>query len=463
MIAKSEIVHLSPYSNIDVIILANRSVFARESESDWIFGLITVGNKPILLHLLQQLESNGLHNISLACLAKDKNAYSDFIAQNPSFHITLYEVDGTATTCNIIRMIASEKKYAFVFPIDLFTSVRMTDIIDFNISLRSKITVVAAKEFIKTSEREQAPGYISNQRNPFGIRYLVYQENKPERLVTLLSDHTAITEDLDLSLKKQDLIQREESVDSMNSSDFLEQEEYDHLDIDDVYLDGNKSLIVNSTEMLTGAYVFSPECISLIKNITIADEPVHSIESELIPYLCRKVAEMEQLVSQSNDFRNPPVDVSIYHVKNDDFALRIIDYELLYNANIKICGQILKNFVPAGDLVNNYYIGRDPNVSFDLKPFNVYGDNLKGPHKETNIIRSVIGNSCKLGKKVKITKSVIFDHVTIEDNVHLDNCIIAPNSSIPAGSHLRQCVVESGYNGTTPLQLEKCSVHNNNQ
>ena len=116
MIAESHTNHRSPYSNVDVIILANRSIFARESESDWLFGLITIGNKPILLHLLQQLEANGLHNISLACLGKDKGAYSDFIAQNPSFHITLYDVDGTATTCNIIRRIANEKNYTFVFP-----------------------------------------------------------------------------------------------------------------------------------------------------------------------------------------------------------------------------------------------------------------------------------------------------------------------------------------------------------
>ena len=68
----------TPYSNVQIVIMANRPAFTRESLGDsGLFGSIPIANKPILAHLLEQFEKNNFTNISLVCLCMDAQGYTE--------------------------------------------------------------------------------------------------------------------------------------------------------------------------------------------------------------------------------------------------------------------------------------------------------------------------------------------------------------------------------------------------
>ncbi|KAH0785986.1 translation initiation factor eIF-2B subunit gamma [Histomonas meleagridis] len=464
MISEPQVLHKSPYSNINVIIMANRPPFTREAVSEKLFGRVTIGNKPIAHHIFKQFEKCGLINITLVCLSKDNKEYEDYLAQytshnNLNINLSLLPVDGTFTTGEIIRKIGTDK-YTFVFPIDLLTSVNLTEIIDFHISSRSEITVIATKHGLDKS-KSKVPGYMINVRNPYGTRYFVYPENEPTNLVTLLSDRESLNEDLDLSLK-QALVNRDESFESIASSDFSADESSEGMEIQDVFLHNNKSLIIDSSMQLTNAYILSPKCVSLLKEDVSDNQKIHSIESELIPYLCREEAESAQFANNRILHRKRAHKASIYCIGDDNFAFRVTDYASLFLANLMCGSGRLKGFIPHGENTNGYYVGRDINVhnTFRFVPCNVYGDNLHIPNENVTIQRSVIGKNCRIGKGAKIINTVLFEGVTVQENAELNDCLVESDSVIFAGSKLKQCIVASHFQGNKPIKEEKCTVQN---
>ncbi|KAH0795869.1 translation initiation factor eIF-2B subunit gamma [Histomonas meleagridis] len=464
MIPTPQVLHKSPYSNINVIIMANRPPFTREALSEKLFGRVTIGNKPIAHHIFKQFENCGLRNITLVCLSKDNKEYEDYLAQytshnNLNINLSLLPVDGTVTTGDIVRKIGADK-YTFIFPIDLLTSVNLTQIIDFHISSRSEITVITTKHGLDKS-KSKVPGYMINVRNPYGTRYFVYPENEPTKLVTLLSDQESLNEDLDLSLK-QTLIDRDSSSESIASSEFSFEESNEGMEIQDIFLRNSKSLIVDSSMQLTNAYILSPKCVALLKEDVSSGQKIHSIESELIPYLCREDVESSQLVNNHISRRKVAHKASIYCIGDDNFAFRVTDYASLFLSNLMCGSQKLKGFTPHGENTNGYYVGRDISVhnTFRFLPCNVYGDNLHIPNENVTIQRSVIGKNCKIGKGAKITNTVLFEGVTIQEGAELSDCLVESDSVIFAGSKLRQCIVASHFQGTKPIKEEKCTVQN---
>ena len=300
-----------------------------------------------------------------------------------------------------------------------------------------------------------------NSRNPYGTRYFVYPENEPTKLVTLLSDHESLNEDLDLSLK-QALINREESFESIASSDFSADESNESMEIQDIFLRSSKSLIIDSSMQLTNAYILSPKCVSLLKEDVASGQKIHSIESELIPYLCREDVESAHLVNSRVDRRKPADKASIYCIGGDNIAFRVTDYASLFLANLMCASGRLKGFIPHGESANGCYVGRDISVhsSFRYTPCCVYGDNLHVPSEGVTIQRSVIGKNCRIGKGARIVNTVLFEGVTVQEGAELSDCLVESDSVIFAGSKLKQCIVASHFQGNKPIKEEKCTVQN---
>ncbi|OHS99129.1 hypothetical protein TRFO_34536 [Tritrichomonas foetus] len=455
----------SPYSNIQIVIMANRPAFTRETFGEsQLFGLLPIANKPILGHLLDQFERYGFNNIALVCLRKDETAYAEFLLQYTSNPVRLIPVEGVMTTCEIIRNKISTENHLFLFPIDLLTSQNLTSIIDFHISTQSLITIVTSKFTIDEKERRNAPGFQPlNMSSIMGQRYFVYDESNPTKLVTLLSDSLAMNDDLDLSLKQvtmNDQLNHEDSSDSLASSDGGDPD--DGMNIRPEFLNGFHSLSVDCSQRLTSAFLFSPACISKLRELP----DIHSIESELIPTLCREAVEINGLVNEGESPTTKHIPASIFCTGKDEFAYRVIDYATLYITNMKCALTKLVGFSPSADFTqvnganNGYFTEGKHRVhnSFNYLPFSVYGDNLVVTGEDVNIQRSVIGRHCKIGKNVKIFNSILFDHVTVDEGVLIRDCIIGADSVIHSNSEFKQCIIVPRYASDKAVSKEKCIV-----
>ncbi|OHS93062.1 hypothetical protein TRFO_12078 [Tritrichomonas foetus] len=464
--------HYSPYSNIQVVIMANRPAFTRDSFGDSaLFGLIPIANKPILGHLLDQFERFGISNVSIVCLRKDENAYTEFILQYTSHPVRLIPVEGVLTTCDIIRnkiVVKNSNEHIFLFPIDLLTSVNLTSIIDFHISTRSLVTIVASKQSIDEKEKRNAPGFQPvNVGALTGRRFFVYDELNPSKLITMLSDAAALSEDLDLSLKQVTMndnagpyISHEDSIESLGPYE----DEEDGMSIDPAFLNGFKNLMVDCSMHPTTAYLLSPDCIAQL--IELSD--IHSIETELIPTLCKNEVESLNLTNNGESPVVKTTPASIFCIDEKDFAFRVTDYATLYIANMKCASTKLLGFSPSADFTlaatqnNNlgYYTEGKHKVhsSFQYSPFCVYGDNLTANAEDITVSRSVLGRHCKIGKGTKIYNSVLFDHVTVEEGVVLRDCLIGSDSLIKSNSRLSQCIVVPRVTTEKSLTREKCII-----
>ncbi|OHT05222.1 hypothetical protein TRFO_27169 [Tritrichomonas foetus] len=436
--------HQSPFSNVDVVILANRS---REAFSDsQLFGLLTIANKPILAHVLDQFERFNFGKIKLVCLSKDQSAYADFLFSNSSRSVQLIPVDGAQTTCDIIRKIASQMNHVFIFPIDLFISVNLTEIVDYHISSHTQITVISTRQGLDEKDLKAAPGIqVANLNQNAGKRFFVYDEAKPNVLVTLLSDITSLNEDIDLSLKRIDSCSAEEDYSQDDYFDYSQ----DAMSVHPSHLKGVHSLIVDSSMMLTNAFLLSPECVTFLR-----ENNIHSIESELIPQICTEPKQPKK------------INASLYCAKPTEFAFRVTDYASLFVANMKCASTKLLGYSPAADFTlfdgqNNGYFKEDPHKvpeTFKYTPFSVYGAYLTVLSDDVQIQRSVIGKHCKIGKGVKIFSSILFDHVTIDDGVVLRDCMIGSDSVIKSNSRLTLCIVSPRYTSEKGMMKERCIV-----
>ena len=457
-------VRYSPYSKIHIVIMANRPAFTRETFGEsQLFGLLPIANKPILGHLLDQLYKSGFNNISLVCLRKDETAYAEFVLQYTNRHIRVIPVDGVLTTCEIIRSKIGAENHIFLFPIDLLTSQSLTSIVDFHIISQSMITIVTSRSKIDEAARKKAPGFQPmDMQGKEGKRYFVYDDDEPSKLVTLLSDSVALSDDLDLSLKQvtmNDTIYHEDSYDSLASEGGdLE----DGMDIKPEFLTGFHSLTVDCSQHLTSAYLISPACIENLR----ARPDIHSIESELIPILCMEKVNNDSLVNEGESPLSKTGSASIFCIDNNEFAYRVTDYATLFIANIKCAQAKLKGYSPAADFIqisgtnNGYFTEGKHNVhnTFIYSPFCVYGDNLHVAGEEVKIRNSVIGRYCKIGKNVQISNSILFDHVTIDENVILRDCIVGADSSIHSNSKFNQCIIVPKFSSAKALNRSRCLV-----
>ena len=466
--------HHSVYSNIQIVIMANRPAFTRETFGDsTLFGLIQIANKPILGHLLEQFDRLGLTNISVVCLMKDENAYAEFILQYTSHPVRLIPVEGVLTTCDIIRnkiitkdqLMKGSFDHIFLFPIDLLTSTDLTSIVDFHISMNALVTIVASRQSIDEKEKSNAPGFQpASMTESCGRRLFVYDELDKSKLILLLNDDDALNEDLDLSLKQVSMnndneISHDASFDSLSGS---MNEENSGLSIPPEFLEGFHSLVVDSSMHITNAYILSPECIRKL----LEETTIHSIESELIPILCREKVERSRLVNEGDSQYSTAVPASIYCVKDKDFAFRVTDYATLYVANMKCSGSKLCGFSPSAEYTqiqgqNHGYFSEGKHQvhsSFKYSPFSVYGDNFNATAEDIKIIRSVIGRHCKIGKGASLFNTVLFDHVTIEEGVVLKECLVGSDTVIKAGSKLTKCIVVPGISTNKGLIKSNCFI-----
>lgn len=522
----SNLIHQSPFSNFEIIILANSPTYTRDVSNDQLFGLLTIANKPILQQLLEQFFRLHFTRIVLVCLEKDQSLYADFLfsyfkMDDPNTKIQLFPVDGTQTTCEIIRKVAAttlsdqfeESKskpnsHIIVYPIDLITSIRLTDAVDFHIESTAMITIIASRkeQGITNKECETAPGFhFQKNKMPAtkGNRLLVYNETNPKQLVELLSDADSIKNDLDLILKSayssdSNSTANEEEQKEVNDGIDFEDDQVNDYDYDkdesssmesekDIEFTVNSSmkvsgfnlkkfhsLIVDPSITLTNAYLLSPACIRyLFKN-----KKIHSIESELIPMICSKKNTKKVIKT------------AIFLTKEKAFAFKVTDYVSFFVANMRCAASNLVGFSPNADLIQidtksqkddlndidnedadddieNYnntlkaYYKEDPLTlpeKFKYSPGNVYGSYLIVQSDNVIIQKSVIGRHCKIGKRVKIINSVILDHVTIDEGVELKNCIVGANSVLRKNSSLKQCIVLPGFNADMKLECEKCFV-----
>ena len=440
--------------------MANRPVFTREAYGDpQLFGFLPIANRPILDHLLSQFKRCGLSNIKLVCLTKDKDAYTEFLLQDATRSgVSVFGVEGVCTTCEIIRKAATENKHVLMFPIDLITTVDLTSVIDFHLASKSRVTVVAAEGGLEEKETQNAPGaQMAGQNMGLGQRYLVYDENTPAKLVSLLSDDEALRADLDLSLKQ---VERDQSMESVASAD---SEDPDGMAINGRHLAGFRTLVLDSWSQLTNMYVISPNGVEWLRK----EKQLHSIESEMIPRLCVEAtvcakhgrkADVEEEDKDEKDKKHEKRKqsdekvVSLFRIPKAKLTFRVTDYTTLYVANMRCAQKRLSGFEPAAEYTSTgenkgYFVEGTQKVSeqFQYTPFCVYGDNFNAQGENIQVSRSVIGRHCRIGKGVKMFNSVLFDHVTIEEGCEIRDCVIGADSVINSNCKFQQCIVLPKY------------------
>jgi hypothetical protein len=434
-----------PFSNIDVVILANRPAFTSEIYGlSRLFGVMEIGTQPIIRHLLEYLEFAGFGNVTLVCLEKDGNAYSDAIV-GCAVHLDVHilPVGGAFTTCDIIRRLKTAR-HVLLWPIDVIGSVDLNVFVDFHLSNKSDITVLVAKPPGELLDRRNSLGPQTMDRSSIrGNRYVVYDESDRTRLLTVLSDQTALEQDLDLSLKE---VEREDYTD--DEAIEPERDLAHGMTIDSRLLNGFKSLAIDSTHELLYAYVISPACIDYL----VGNGEIHSIESELL-------ANLFDLPTSGVCPVKVKLNASIFWA-TDSWVLSVIDYRALLVANMKSAESRDGKLWPITPRrVEKEAVSREGlPESFRMNPGCIFGVGLSVLGDGVRVSKSVIGKHCKLGKGCSVTNCVLCAHVEIEEDVVLERCWVGPDSKIRAKSKLGQCVVVPSYSGDPVLNANSAII-----
>lgn len=272
-----------------------------------------------------------------------------------------------------------------------------------------------------------------------------------------------LSEDLDLSLKQvtmNDMFTHESSSDSLGSEGSISNSD-ESMNINPELLNGFRSLTIDCSQHLTGAYILSPDCISKLHDLT----DVHSIESEFIPFLCQQSVENNSLfrVDQSPLDKTRPA--SLFVTSQKEFAYRVTDYATLFIVNMKCASSKLNGFMPSANFIPldganaGYYMEGSVKAptSFKYSLGCVYGENMKV--EEDVIIRnSVIGRHCRFGKNTKVINSVLFDHVSVEEGATIKDSIVGSDSVIHANSNFMQCIIVPRYSCDRAVSRSACIV-----
>lgn len=488
----SKLIYQSPFSNFEIIILANNPKFNEDFTNDQLFGLLPIANKPILQQILEQFFRLHFTKIILVCLDKDESLYADFLfsyfkMDDPSTKVKLFSVDETQTTCEIIRKVtASNLSHQFeetssnpnnhiiVYPINLIMSIILTAAVDFHIENSSMITIIASREEQGISDKEYktAPSHLfRNTKTPqiSGKRLLVYNETNPKQLVELLSDSQSIKNDIDLQLKSGHLsetafqtnassVQQNSEKDGFlknynddddnldkSSSKFEEEIEFSinaSMKVSSFNLKRYRSLVVDPSISLTNAYLLSPECIQFLFD----QKNIHSIESELIPIICSQKVEKKTLRA------------SIFLTNEKVFAFKVTDFASLYVANMRCAASNLVGFSPNADLIHIDTTKQDddePNdidenedINKDIENFNntlkayYKEDPLTLPEKFKYFSGNVYGAYLIVQSNTSIIKkSVIGRHCKIGKRVKIINSILFDHVTVDDGAKLMNCIV----------------------
>jgi NDP-sugar pyrophosphorylase family protein len=405
-----------------------REVFGGQVQT----GLLQVGNKPILKHIIDRLSGLGFCNMTLVCLKDDEQAYNEFSNKNGK-KFSVFSVDGDKTTCDILRMIARQnsasQNHMLVYPIDLITSVNLTSFVDFHIQEKSVTTVFATECQLAEKDLKGSPGIRASFQS-LGKNYFVYDEVNPTKMITLLADESALKNDIDLNLKR------------LKRNDEYEDEDYTHgMDISPECLQQARSMIVDNTLKPTCSYILSPQAITFLNE----NDDIMAFENECLPRMC--AAKLKTSI-----FRDTP----------KDFTIRVSHYIVLYNVNLLCAEGKHTMLIPEGEkeLIQDtptFYFKKGEQVfpeGFRYHAQCLYGDKLVVGEK-TNIGRTVIGNNCKIGKNVQLQNCVIGDNVTIGDNSQIRNSMVCSDSTIPADSVLRQCFAVPNFTSTEPVKEQE--------
>ena len=154
--------------------------------------------------------------------------------------------------------------HMLIYPIDLITTVDLTSFVDFHIEQQSALTIFATKYKLDDKQINGSPGLVQSFQ-PLGKEFFVYDEANPTRLITILSDHISIQNDIDLNLE------RAKSEESGSTDAFDDDDEDDYkMEISAESLQSTHSMIIDSELKLTNAYLLSPAGINFLKeNIDI--------------------------------------------------------------------------------------------------------------------------------------------------------------------------------------------------
>jgi hypothetical protein len=197
--------NLSPYSNIEIVILATHPSFSHEKiNQSNLCGLFPIGNRPMLGHLVAAFHAAGFTEITLVCPDADARIYRDFLESDGAAQVRFIDSDKLATTCDVIRHIERPtttgvaNRHLLLYPIELLTAISPIDVVDFHLRQRASLTVVASAYAVDDRELQSCPVTRSRPQRP--RRFIVYDESDPTQLVALLSDESALNEDPDLAL-----------------------------------------------------------------------------------------------------------------------------------------------------------------------------------------------------------------------------------------------------------------------
>lgn len=446
--------YLIPFSNIEIIILANQHSFSQTAFNGQLLPFITIGNKTILQHTIDKFSTYNYFRLNIVCLEDDFSSFeawqqleSQKNDDQVNSRIQIFPVSSNIKTCDIIRQIVQIGKssqdnlpgYFVVYPLNLFTSINIEDVIDFHRANKSQMTLLVSntEQGIQAKERRISPGFnMSNYQfeGLKGKRFIVYDESKKDQLVQLLSNDDALKEDCDLNLQHN---------------------EFQNMELSSHVLKKYPTLVIDTSLIFTGACILSPEIIEFLLN----HPEMNSIESELIPSVC---LENHKLKMNSS--------IYLFRIKtNDDFAFRLNDFVSYYVANMRIASGILTSYSPKNEQQIEAQPTKHKRVSnpqkkfpdgFVFSPNNAYGKYLSSATLNPQIHYSIIGENCTIGKNVKIMCTIIHDHAVIEDGVDLRNCIICSKATIRANSQISWCIVMPDFTSENSIKCTNCIVKN---
>lgn len=426
-----------PYSNINVVVLANRdsnirNVFGPSQQ----VGFLKIGNKNLIDHVLLRIHSFGFDQITLVVNKNDKEIYSDYCMTNFNFDVGVLSADSGKSTCQILRDFPREEKsHILVYPIDLITTFNLTKLVDDHIKSKACATIFATSYQVSPNQLENAPGTgvaISNT----GKHFFVLDESDKSKLITLLGDPDALRFDIDLSLKRLD---KEDSVASFP-------DDTDGMEISDQNLEAAKAMIIDASMKLTNAYLISPAGMKFMNDNT----DISSIENEFIQRLCSQRAK-------------------VININTDEFTLQVQDFVSLYLINQECAKGDVECLIPNAEKIipqeakpkEFYFKNGDVTASdkFKYNWFCIFGNGIT-IGDNTMIVRTCLDDRITIGKSCQIKYSVIYEHAFIGDNVKLDNCIVCQHARVPSGSVIKNCFIAPQFTSSEAVKGEKSILRN---
>eukprot|EP00123_Amoebidium_parasiticum_P013714 comp22110_c1_seq1/m.32304 comp22110_c1_seq1/g.32304 ORF comp22110_c1_seq1/g.32304 comp22110_c1_seq1/m.32304 type:complete len:432 (-) comp22110_c1_seq1:414-1709(-) len=383
-------------------------------------ALLPVGNRPLIWYTLTQLEKAGFTDIIVLVQKGDKQLLHYLHEQyEGKDHLVVETIEPELGTAESLRMVKDKIKMDFVVvTCDLVAVLNIAEIFDLHRVRNATMTCVCSPLIESELANEKKGG---NR----GLTEYIGVDSSSGRMLFYAGEG-----DMDEEFR-------------VSQSVLLK---YPRLTIHTDLLDAH-------------FYIFQHWVIDYIANT-----PITSIRSDLVPTLVRKQfrppkgtpekptdlynsvpqePNVSLLMSSSPYDATDRVRCFMYHTDNFCARVNTVPRYLEVNRLIVQSPLVDEKFLiqSGGDISKKTAIGKDSMVGVGCK----IGDRC-------SVKKSIIGNHCVIGHNVKITNSVLMDYVNVQDNTTLSNTVVCKSAYIQTKVDLKDCQVGPSYTvkeGTT--------------